>query len=204
MTSNTLTAERSGSTSVFILLLVIAAWAGSIAVLSTAGTLDFLAGLKVAPLILATILLPVLLYFVVLPLRRTIDGIGLRGLTAVHLLRYAGAAWILHLGANGIMQPLLARFAGWGDIVAATVALVVLLLPLAPWRYVLAHGVSLSDFMTSLVVGMALTLAEPAQMEGATRFPVAMILFFIIGFYASNSLICLNTLLRGRTIHARA
>lgn len=179
-----------------VLIGGIAVWASGVALLSASGALAVLDGVKVAPVILLTIALPVLLYFRVPSIRSAVDAIGLRGLTAVHLLRYLGAAWIFSLGAAGKMPPLLVSFSGWGDVIAATVALTAITLPFARWRYIVAHIVSLADFSASLCVGLFLTLTDPLSMAGGTQFPVALILFFIIGFYSANSIICLRMLLR--------
>jgi protein-S-isoprenylcysteine O-methyltransferase Ste14 len=180
----------------------LAAWAGGVALLSASGALAIFDGLMVAPVILLTIALPVLLYAVSATVRASVERLGLQGLTALHVLRVAGAAWIFWLGSVGKMPPLLVSFAGWGDVIAALVATFALTMPFARWRYIVAHIVSLADFAASLTVGLWLTVTAPVSMAGVTGFPVALILFFIIGFYSANSIICLNALVRGRTMQA--
>lgn len=180
----------------------LAAWAGGVALLSASGALAIFDGLMVVPVILLTIALPVLLYAVSATVRASVERPGLRGLTALHVPRVAGAAWIFWLGSVGKMPMLLVSFAGWGDVIAALVAAFALLMPFARWRYIAAHVVSLADFAASLTVGLWLTVTAPVSMAGGTGFPAALILFFIIGFYSANSIVCLNVLARGRTIQA--
>lgn len=177
-------------------MATIAGWAVLVLALAWAGVFQRFAGLEVPPIIFLSIALPVGLAFVSRPLRDTLGAISLRTLTAVHLLRYVGAAGIFYLGRTAQMPPLLVSLAGWGDVIAASVALLVLVAPFARWRFVLAHAVSLADFTTSLVAGLLLTLAEDPEMAKMTRVPGAFILFFVIGFYSTNSIVALRRLLR--------
>lgn len=178
------------------LALAIAAWAGGVLLLGSLGVLEALGGLRAPPVIVLSIALPVLASFRSRTLRAAIDAISLRGLTAVHLLRFVGAAAILELGSAGRLPPLIAAFSGYGDLIAASVAAVVIALPFARWRYLVAHLVSLADFTASLSVGLVLTVKEDSMMATMVQLPGGFILFFVIGFYSTASIVSLSRLLR--------
>lgn len=54
--------------------------------------------------------------------RRAVDAIPLRGLVAIHVLRFVGIAFLI-LGSRGLMSSLFAERAGWGDVITAAGAL---------------------------------------------------------------------------------
>lgn len=56
------------------------------------------------------------------PLRAAVDALPMRSLLAVHLVRFVGIAFLV-MSAQGILSPLFATRAGWGDIAAAATAM---------------------------------------------------------------------------------
>jgi len=54
--------------------------------------------------------------------RAWVDSLSLRFLVGLHGFRFVGIAFLV-LGARGTLSPIFAERAGWGDIVAAAVAL---------------------------------------------------------------------------------
>jgi hypothetical protein len=55
--------------------------------------------------------------------RRSVDAIPLQTLVGIHAVRFIGIAFLL-LAARGTLSPLFAERAGWGDIIAAAIAVV--------------------------------------------------------------------------------
>jgi len=58
--------------------------------------------------------------------RAWIDSLSLRSLVGIHAIRFIGIAFLV-LGARGLLSPLFAERAGWGDIAAATGAVLLVL-----------------------------------------------------------------------------
>lgn len=157
----------------FVVALVLTA-SGRLAALRSPGPQLILVGLTVA-LLLAGAVLP--------GFRVWRAGINLRQLVALHLTRFVGI-WFLVLYARGELPFAFAVPGGWGDILVATGALVlVLFVPnlVAHRPWLLAWN--LLGFLDLLyVVGTAARLARqsPESMRALLEFPLGMVPIFLV------------------------
>ncbi|SRR6266446_4424383 len=76
---------------------------------------------------------------VIRPVRAWVDALSWRTLVGFHGVRLIGAVF-LWLGARGVLAPMFARRAGWGDIAAALIALAFVAFAVAPTRAKLAFN----------------------------------------------------------------
>ena len=118
-------------------------------------------------------------------LREWSQRVSLRPLVLYHLVRFVGVAF-LALYARGVIPGEFAIVAGWGDIAVAVLAIPVALFAIpvttsAKWWALFAWNVfGLADILMVLGNGMRLGLADAAQMNWITAFPLSLLPTFIV------------------------
>jgi hypothetical protein len=129
--------------------------------------------------------LTLLAVFLIPRLRAWVSKVPLQWLVLYHVVRFVGIAFLV-FEARGLIPAEFALTAGWGDIAVAVTALIVAFraLPIANrthwWVVLLWNVFGLLDILIVLRKGIALGLADPAQMVWITAFPWSLIPTFIV------------------------
>ena len=109
-----------------------------------------------------------------------VESIPLPRLVGIHAVRFIGVVFLV-LGARGALSPLFAARAGWGDVIAASGAIVLVLsgLPrttLHRWGYLAWNTFGVLDLVVA--VGTATIVAfrgDIPGMEPITRVPLVLV-----------------------------
>jgi hypothetical protein len=128
------------------------------------------------------------------------DDVAIRALVAIHLTRFVGIYFLL-LARRGALASRFAVPAGYGDILVATVALVLILIgePRARWRrglYLIWNSLGLVDIL--LVVGNAarVGLADPQSMQPLLRLPLSLLPTFLVPVIITSHILIFRRLCR--------
>ena len=99
-----------------------------LALATAVGATGVMGALRAGPQLVALTLsiAAVLISSRVAVIRRSVDAIPMRTLVGIHATRFIGIAFLI-LGARGLLSPLFAERAGWGDTVTAAIAVVLLI-----------------------------------------------------------------------------
>lgn len=133
---------------------VLAVWAGGVAVAATTGLLAQVPPRAIAGLVVLGVALPTIAYATNAAVRQRVENFGLRRLTLFHAWRIVAAVLFFGYGAAGLLPPLFVERAAWGDLIAGVLAVVVVALPFARWRYAAMHVFGLVDFVTAVGTGL--------------------------------------------------
>ena len=115
-------------------------------------------------------------------MRAAIDHLGLRTLLTVHVGRFVGL-YFLWLHAQGRLPAEFAHRAGWGDVIAAAGALILLLLPegagfrRAVWAW---NVVGVADLLLAVGTAGWLTFVRPGSMFEISGLPLALVPLFAV------------------------
>ena len=112
--------------------------------------------------------------------RRWLFSVPLEWLVFVHLVRFVGF-YFLWLYEHRQLPFAFAVLGGWGDIVVATLALVLLLLrPRSRIIYQIWNTLGLADILFVVSTATRLAIADPASMAALLRFPLSLLPTFIV------------------------
>lgn len=114
--------------------------------------------------------------------RSWLEQLPLRAYVALHLTRFVGV-YFLVLGARGELPRAFAIPAGWGDIVVAALALLLLMRPGLFARRPLLLGwnlLGLADILFVVVTASRLARAEPASMAALLHLPLSLLPTFLV------------------------
>jgi hypothetical protein len=121
-----------------------------------------------------------------------------RAVVAFHLTRFVGFAF-LWLHAQGRLPAAFAHRAGWGDVLAATGAAVLLLWPDGPGsrRALAAWNVfGALDLLLAVSTAGAFAASQPGSMVEITRLPLALIPLWGVPVLLSSHIYLLRTRVR--------
>lgn len=183
------------STPVWLAAAVLS-WLAAVFVASATGWLGSLSPLAPPPIATLTMIGPVAVYFAVPAFREYIESVGLRRLTAIHILRIAAAPLFFWYGAHHLLPHAFVDRAAWGDIAAGILALLAVTVWQRPWGYWLAHLFGMADFFVAFGTAITLTRQDPAAVHAVTSLPMALIPFFGVGFLATTHVMAYHLLLR--------
>ena len=114
--------------------------------------------------------------------RDWVNALDIRALTALHLTRFVGISFLL-LHAAGKLPWAFAVPGGWGDIVVATLAAVLLLLA-SPARdrtaWIAWNTLGLLDILFVVATAGRLFKTDPASMQALLEFPLSLIPSFLV------------------------
>ena len=106
-----------------------------------------------------------------------------RRLVAFHLTRFVGI-YFLVLYSRGELPYEFAVIGGWGDIIVATAAILLMLTgPLTSGRrrlYLIWNVVGLVDILFVVATATRLALADPASMAPLLRLPLSLLITFVV------------------------
>lgn len=133
--------------------------------------------------------------------REWLRQLDVRHLLALHLTRFVGA-WFLVLYQRGELPYAFAVPGGWGDILVASLALLILIrVPVPEHRPHVLLGWNLLGFVDLvLVVGTAAWLAsrDPGSMQALLRLPLSLLPTFLVPLFLASHVLLLWRLRGGR------
>jgi hypothetical protein len=116
-------------------------------------------------------------------LRTWLKRVNLRGFVAFHLTRFVGIVFLV-MYSRGELVGEFALTAGWGDIIAATWALLLVALmrnpESKPWLLMLWNAFGLADILTVVITATRIAMSAPADMAPMVRFPMSLVPTFVV------------------------
>ncbi len=154
-------------------------------------------GLPALVLGLSAVLL--LAYFRLASVRAWVDALDLRTLVLLHVTRIVGLYFIV-LSRRGLLPYDFAVPGGIGDIIIATLALVVVFAPLADASRARAiriwNVIGLIDITLVVLTAARLNLANPLQIRAMTYLPLSLLPTFLVPLLIATHLIIYARLTR--------
>ena len=131
--------------------------------------------------------------------RAWIDAVPLRTLIGINALRFIGVIFLV-LAARGQIAPVVAERAGWGDIAAAALALILIAVgePHTPPQRGLTHAWNAFGFL-DLVVAVGTATAVTLQgaspgVEPLLYLPLVVVPTFLVPVFLANHVIIFRRL----------
>lgn len=180
-------------------LIALTLW-GLAAVAATASGLAASLPIRLLPLpIVLLIAAPLLVYARSGAFRSYIHALDLRSLTLFHVWRVPAALAFFFYGAQGELPLWFVRNAGWGDLVAGTLAplavFAVARVPrLAFGGFVAFHVFSVADFVVAVGTGLTFSLLGDPLMTTMKEAPMAIIPLFGVPLTGALSIMTLHRL----------
>lgn len=140
----------------------------------------------------------VALYYLNRPFRSYIRSISFKHLTIFNVWRFPAGALFLHYGARGLLPPLFVQNAAWGDILAACLVPVVLLLPEGRGKWLLFQIIGFADFVVAVGTGLTLNVLGTPGMSNIAELPLVMIPLFGVPITGAVHVMMLDRLLARR------
>lgn len=139
--------------------------------------------------------------------RSVVDTFSLRALISIHVVRFVGAVFLL-LSARGALSPLFATRAGWGDIVAAAAAVV--LLAFGPpttrgWRVAILvwNTFGVLDLVVAVSTATIVVFrGDVPGMEPLFRVPLILVPTFFVPLLLAGHVLIYGRLLGNRSANA--
>ena len=134
-------------------------------------------------------------------LRAWLTQVNLRGFVAFHLTRYVGIAFLV-LYERGQMSGEFAVTAGWGDIVAATGALAIVMFlrdPTSkPSLLALWNAFGLADILLVVITATRIALHSPEGVQALLVFPMSLVPTFVVPLLIASHVLMIWRLRRLR------
>jgi hypothetical protein len=113
-----------------------------------------------------------------------VETVDLRALVLFHLTRFVGF-YFLALHARGELPWAFAVPGGWGDIVVAAAALVLVLAarpdtPSGRRAYLAWNVVGLADILGVVLTAARLAFTDPVSMQALLHLPLSLLLTFVV------------------------
>jgi len=134
------------------------------------------------------------------PLRAWVDALPTRLLVGIHGIRFIGAVFLI-LAAQGAVSQVFATRAGWGDIAAASLAL--LLVSIGPpstaprrWAYLAWNAFAMGDLLLAVGTATAVVLrGDVPAIEPLLRLPLIVVPTFLVPLLLTSHVILFRRLL---------
>ena len=129
--------------------------------------------------------------------RQWLQQVNLRGFVAFHLTRYVGIAFLL-MYQSGQLSAEFAITAGWGDIIAATGALAIVILmrdPMTkPGVLLLWNTFGLADILLVVITATRIAMATPSEIQPLLVFPMSLVPTFVVPLVIASHVLVLMRL----------
>lgn len=192
--SQTIEIPKRSETRVLLGILIV--WGLAVVIAAEVGAFRAVYPLWLAGLIALGIVVPVIAYALSRKFRAYIETVGLKTLTAFHIWRIAAALVFFWYGAHDLLPEAFVRNAGWGDLIAGTLALGVTLLPKTRTRYWVFHLFGFADFVVAVGTGLTYFLLHDPRMAGIQTLPMALIPFYGVGISGASHIMAFDLLRR--------
>lgn len=171
-------AEGTGSKSVG---LILAAWFCLATAVGIAGWLESASAPVVAIIIWIVTGLSLLACWKVPTLKRWAMEADLRGLVLLHLTRFVGF-YFFYRCSRGELPFEFAAPAGWGDIIVAALAILLLALSGArKWKMLIVwNTIGLTDILFVVMMALRLGLEDRLSMHALREFPLSLLPTFLV------------------------
>ena len=148
------------------------------------------------------VVLLLLLYWLSQSFRKWVLSVNIKLLVAVHLTRFVGF-YFLFLYSRGQLPYDFAVLGGWGDIIVATAALLVILLATlvgkSGWIICLVWNlIGLVDILFVIATAARLTIADPQSMSELLKLPLSLLPTFLVPILIFTHIIIFIRLYRAR------
>jgi hypothetical protein len=161
-------------------MIVLLIWCVSAALLGALGVLASVRPPVPQVILFGLVALLLIAYGLSSEFRRWLSLIPLEWLVSIHLVRFVGF-YFLWLYEQQQLPYAFAVLGGWGDIVVATLALVLLLLrPGSRMIYHVWNTLGFVDILFVVSTATRLALADPMSMAALLRFPLSLLPTFIV------------------------
>jgi hypothetical protein len=161
-------------------VIILLSWCLSAALLGVLGVIASLHPPLPQLILLGLVALLLIAYRLSTEFRRWLFSVPLEWLVSVHLVRFVGF-YFLWLYEHRRLPFAFAVLGGWGDIVVATLALVLLVLrPRSRMPYQAWNTLGLADILFVVGTATRLAIADPASMAALLRFPLSLLPTFIV------------------------
>lgn len=137
-------------------------------------------------------------YFFVPSIRALAEAIGPYGLASFHVWRIPAALTFLYYGAQGLLPATFVNLAGWGDMLAGVLAVVIFLLPRRPRTVAGFHIIGFADFVVAVGTGIVLNALDPTSMSNVLLLPVALIPLVGVPLSGATHIAALHMIWTGR------
>lgn len=184
-------------------IVVGAVWLAAAIALAASGRLESLRP-PVPQLVLVGLTIALLLALAMSQgLRAWAWSLPLRGVVALHLLRFIGV-YFLHLYRKGQLPYAFAVPGGWGDILVATSAGLLLLSgpPSTPGRraaYLAWNVLGLLDILLVVATAARLGLTAPDSLRALLQLPLSLLPTFLVPLIIASHVVLAIRLARGPT-----
>lgn len=148
------------------------------------------------------VVLLLLLYWLSQSFRKWVLSVNIKLLVALHLTRFVGF-YFLFLYSRGQLPYDFAVLGGWGDIIVATAALLVILLATlvgkSGWIICLVWNlIGLVDILFVIATAARLTIADPQSMSELLKLPLSLLPTFLVPIIIFTHIIIFIRLYRAR------
>ena len=127
--------------------------------------------------------------------RAYVRSISFKHLTIFNVWRFPAGALFLYYGAQGLLPPLFVQNAAWGDILAACLVPVVLMLPEGRGKYLWFQVIGFADFIVAVGTGLTLNILNTPTMSNIAELPLCVIPLFGVPITGAAHVIMLDRLL---------
>lgn len=174
---------------------VLTAWFIVVLGLGWLGVFGRLHHAAVGVIAVAELLGIVALYYLNRPFQAYVQSIPFKHLTVFNVWRFPAGVLFLYYGAQGLLPPLFVQNAAWGDILAACLVPVVLMLPEGRGKYLWFQVVGFADFILAVGTGLTLNLLDTPTMSNIAELPLCVIPLFGVPITGAIHIMMLDRLL---------
>ena len=135
------------------------------------------------------------LYYLNSSFRAYVRSISFKHLTIFNVWRFPAGALFLYYGAQGLLPPLFVQNAAWGDILAACLVPVVLMLPESRGKYLWFQVIGFADFILAVGTGLTLNILNTPTMSNIAELPLCVIPLFGVPLTGAVHIMMLDRLL---------
>lgn len=137
-------------------------------------------------------------YFLMPSIRALAQRLGPYGLASFHVWRIPAALTFLYYGSQGLLPDTFVNLAGWGDMLAGVLAIVVFLLPRAAKTITGFHVIGLADFIVAVGTGIVLNAIDPTSMANVLLMPISIIPLVGVPLSGATHIAALHMLKTGK------